>query len=197
MLHFLPSVSYARGLALEGESGQLRAMPTDDLRELLARHAPRVPSLVFLCASCSEDVGRAFADAGVPVVVALRGLVPEEEVSRFGAALYRALLTGAPPRAAFDAARAEQVHTPLFTPLCSHPSVHTPLFTPICSHLSVHTSPFDAARAEQARGSADASICVRPAGEFCFLGADDAEGPTLPPNGELIECRLGTGPTTG
>jgi hypothetical protein len=43
------------------------------------------------------------------------------------------------------------VHTPVFTPTCSHPvftpvcshlSVHTPVFTPVCSHPRVHTHLF-------------------------------------------------------
>jgi hypothetical protein len=118
-------------------------MPVDALRELLARHAPRVPSLVFLSTSTSVDVGRAFVDAGVPVVVAIRGLIPEEDVSRFAVALYRRLLGGTAPRAAFDAALAEN------------------------------------------EGAVSSGKQVRPAGEFCYLGADDAEGPTPPSTGEL------------
>ena len=55
----------------------------------------------------NEEAGRAFLEAGVGTVIALRGALPEAVVNAFCSAFYRALLKeGRPPAAAFDAATA-------------------------------------------------------------------------------------------
>jgi len=111
MLHLLPAPDYAGGLALEADAGELSPLPLEELRAMLAA-APSTPSLVFLTARGSEPAGRAFLEAGCETVVALRGFLPEADVTAFSAAFYTALLRGAAPREAFEAASAS-LHAPV------------------------------------------------------------------------------------
>merc|ERR1719390_150718 len=93
---------------MESYEGELKALPLQQLQELLERHSPRRPSLVVLCARHSTEAGYVFLHAGVPAVVCLRGYLPEEAIGEFVHEFYRALLTGSTPHAAFDLAKAHQ-----------------------------------------------------------------------------------------
>jgi hypothetical protein len=104
ILHFLPTREYTEGVTMESYEGELKSLPLHQLRELLARQAPRRPSLVFICARQSVDAGYAFLNAGVPAVVCLRGFLNEAAIGDFVHDFYRHLLTGSTPRAAFEAA---------------------------------------------------------------------------------------------
>ncbi len=108
MLHFLPTGSYQAGLTLEGEAGELEPLGLERLRDVLAA-APSTPSLVFLSARNSEEVGRAFIEGGCPVVVALRGFLPEHSSTVFAEAFYANFLSGsASAEDAFSLARSRQ-----------------------------------------------------------------------------------------
>ena len=108
MLHFLPTREYTDGISMETYEGELKPLPLQILKELLERHAPRRPSLVFCCARHSVEAGYVFLNAGVPVVVCLRGFLPEEAISEFVHEFYRRLLSGSPPHEAFVAAELKQ-----------------------------------------------------------------------------------------
>jgi len=106
MLHFLPAPDYMGGMSLEGEAGELVPLPLPELRALLSA-ASTTPSLVLLSAGCSEEAGRAFLEAGCRTVIAIRGRLPEAQVTAFCAAFYGALLDdGRTPRDAFAVAAA-------------------------------------------------------------------------------------------
>jgi hypothetical protein len=109
ILHFLPTRDYEHGVTMESYDGEFKPLPLAQLHELVERAAPRRPSLVFLCARQSTEVGRVFLQAGVPAVVCLRAFLPEADVAAFVGAFYAALLGGkesTTPAAAFAAAKA-------------------------------------------------------------------------------------------
>ncbi|KAL1515200.1 hypothetical protein AB1Y20_004261 [Prymnesium parvum] len=105
ILHFLPARDYQHGVSLEGYTGELKPLPIKQLEELLDRLAPRRPSLVFLTARGSVEAGTAFMQAGVPVVIALKGFLAEECVAIFVEAFYKHLFSGATASESFAAAR--------------------------------------------------------------------------------------------
>ncbi len=108
MLHFLPTRGYEKGVSLESYEGELKPLPLAQLRELLERAAPRRPSLVFMSSRHSVEAGQLLVDAGVPVVVALKGFLNELSTTAFVHTFYKELLTGSPPARAFASATATQ-----------------------------------------------------------------------------------------
>ena len=85
----MPARDYQHGVSLEGYTGELKPLPIAQLQELLDRLAPRRPSLVFLSARGSVEAGNAFMQAGVPVVIALKGFLAEECVANFVDSFYQ------------------------------------------------------------------------------------------------------------
>ena len=73
---------------------------------MLDKLAPRRPSLVFLSARGSVEAGNAFMQAGVPVVVALKGFLAEECVAKFVESFYQVRPTPRLSTASFVAAAA-------------------------------------------------------------------------------------------
>jgi len=90
-------------LALEDATGNLDRLSESDLRDMLGRGQHRT-KLVFVSACYSEVTGKAFQEAGIPHVVAVRRSVQvaDKVSSEFAVNFYTALLTGATVRAAFD-----------------------------------------------------------------------------------------------
>ena len=112
MLHFLPARDYTSGISMESFDGELKPLPLAQLKDLLQRCKPRRPSLVFCCARQSLEAGRVFLAAGVPVVVCMRGYLPEDAIGKFVDAFYGKLLTGDTPQQAFEHAQNAQLVEP-------------------------------------------------------------------------------------
>ncbi len=103
IVHFAGHGEGVDGLVLENEDGEAEPVSTQALQELFKIFAPEV-ECVLLNACDSHVQARAIA-AHIPVVIGVRGRIPDTAAGVFSAAFYQALGNGETYRRAFDFAR--------------------------------------------------------------------------------------------
>mmetsp|Transcript_22954 Transcript_22954/g.55685 ORF Transcript_22954/g.55685 Transcript_22954/m.55685 type:complete len:793 (+) Transcript_22954:77-2455(+) len=97
------------GLAFEDECGAMHIVPTETLRDMISAGAKggEGVKLVFVAACHSESAGRAFVEAGVRHVIAVKltEKVADKGAQHFMRTFYLALLMGRTVKDAFEIAR--------------------------------------------------------------------------------------------
>mmetsp|Transcript_21397 Transcript_21397/g.39845 ORF Transcript_21397/g.39845 Transcript_21397/m.39845 type:complete len:804 (+) Transcript_21397:164-2575(+) len=96
IIHFTGHAFKDGCLALEELSGNSAKLGKEELENMLERNGAGAIKLAFICACFSEDIGSAFAKAGVPHVVVVRRneRVRDTVSTDFACAFYTQLLAG-------------------------------------------------------------------------------------------------------